>query len=109
METTVIQHRRKTAPQTGRRMVIALPEDTFEKLTDMADRDGKSIKALINSILAGAAERAWQQKEENPSPSGDKWFAVKENLESVARGIDDIHHGRKKAYSMEEIQSLLGL
>jgi hypothetical protein len=47
--------------------------------------------------------------EENPSPSGDPYFLVPENLRRLDMAIAEHKRGEGKAYSMEQIKTILGL
>lgn len=46
---------------------------------------------------------------ENPSPSRDPWFDDPENMASVRRGIEEMKAGKGRAYTMDEIRTLLGV
>lgn len=92
-----------------KRKNIDLPVDTLQKLSIMAVAQGKSLKKFIESILISKANAVTVEVTENPSPSGDPWFNDPENMASVLRGLDDLKAGRGRAYSMEEINELLGL
>lgn len=92
-----------------KRKNIDLPVDTLQKLSVMAVAQGKSLKNLIETILITKAESILTEVNENPSPSGDPWFNDPENMASVRRGMEDIKAGRCRAYTMDEIQTLLGV
>jgi len=47
--------------------------------------------------------------EENPSPSGDPYFLVPENLRAIREGMEQIKRGEGKTYTLEEIKTRLGL
>lgn len=92
-----------------KRKNIDLPIETLQKLSLMAVSQGKSLKKFIESILISKANSISVEVSENPSPSGDPWFDDPKNMAAVKRGIADIKAGRCKAYSMDEINKLLGL
>ena len=46
---------------------------------------------------------------ENPSPSGDPYFLVPENLQAIREGMDEIERGEGKAYTLEELRIHMGL
>lgn len=92
-----------------KRKNIDLPVETLQKLSMMAVAQSKSLKAYIEDILIAKANDISIKVTENPSPSGDKWFEDPENMASVKRGIEDMKNGNGRAYSIEEIKSLLGL
>lgn len=92
-----------------KRKNIDLPAETLQKLSIMAVSQGKSLKKFIESLLIAKANAITIEVSENPSPSGDPWFADPENMASVARGIAEMKAGKGRAYSMEEIRSLLGV
>lgn len=92
-----------------KRKNIDLPVETLQKLSIMAVAQGKSLKNYIETILISKAEAISVEVNENPSPSGDPWFNVPENMASVRRGIAEMEAGKGRAYSMEEIRELLGV
>ena len=92
-----------------KRKNIDLPVDTLQKLSLMAVAQGKSLKKYIESILITKANSIAVEVKENPSPSGDTWFDDPENIASVNRGIAQMNAGKGRAYSMEEIRSMLGV
>lgn len=47
--------------------------------------------------------------DENPSPSGDVWFADPKNVAEVEEGIKQYKEGRVKTCTMEEIRNLFGV
>lgn len=92
-----------------KRKNIDLPVETLQKLSILAVAQGKSLKNFIETILINKADSISVEVNENPSPSGDKWFNDSENMASIERGIDDVKAGRSRAYSMDEIRNLLGV
>lgn len=92
-----------------KRKNIDLPVDTLQKLSLMAVAQGKSLKNFIETILITKANSVAVEVSENPSPSGDPWFNDSENMASVMRGVAEMKAGKGRAYSMEEIRSLLGV
>lgn len=92
-----------------KRKNIDLPIETLQKLSIMAVAQGKSLKAFIESILINKANSVSINVKENPSPSGDSWYAIDENIESVQRGVAEMEAGYGKAYTMEELKALLGV
>lgn len=97
MATITLQTKRKN---------IDLPVETLHKLSVLANRQGKSLKAYIESILIKNAETL---NVINPSPSNDPWFDNPDNLAAVKRGIEDIEQNRSKIYTADDIKELLGL
>lgn len=98
----------ETAQQIKRKN-IDLPVDTLQKLSIMAVAQGKSLKNYIETVLISKADTITVEVSENPSPSGDPWFIDKKNMASVKRGVAEMKAGRGKAYSMDEIRTLLGV
>ncbi len=92
-----------------KRKNIDLPEDTLRKLSLMAVAQGKSLKAYIENLLISKANSISVEVNENPSPSGDEWFNDPENMKEVQQGIADMKAGKGKAYSMDDIKSILGV
>lgn len=92
-----------------KRKNIDLPVDTLQKLSIMAVAQGKSLKNYIETILINKANSISVEVSENPSPSGDLWFDDPENMASVRRGIEEMKAGKGRAYTMEEIRTLLGV
>lgn len=92
-----------------KRKNIDLPVETLQKLSLMAVAQGKSLKKYIETILISKAETISVEVSENPSPSGDPWFNDPENMASVRRGIAEMEAGKGRAYSMDEIRSILGI
>ena len=92
-----------------KRKNIDLPLDTFQKLSLMAVSQGKSLKAYIENLLISKANSITIDIKENPSPSGDTWFANPENIISVEKGISEMKAGKGKTYTIEEIKSSLGI
>lgn len=92
-----------------KRKNIDLPVETLQKLSIMAVAQGKSLKKFIETILISKANAVNIEVSENPSPSGDTWFDVPDNMASVKRGLDEMKSGKGKAYSMNEIKDLLGV
>lgn len=50
-----------------------------------------------------------ERMDENPSPSGDVWFADPKNVAEVEEGIKQYKEGRVKTFTMEEIRNLFGV
>ena len=92
-----------------KRKNIDLPVDTLQKLSIMAAARGKSLKNYIESILISKADSISVEVSENPSPSGDSWFENPDNIASVKEGVRQMKSGKGRAYTMEEIKSLLGV
>ena len=92
-----------------KRKNIDLPVDTLQKLSLMAVASGKSLKAYIENVLVAKASSISITVSSNPSPSGDEWFDDPENMRSVERGAAQAEAGMGKAYTMEEIKTLLGV
>ena len=92
-----------------KRKNIDLPVDTLQKLSLMAVASGKSLKAYIENVLVAKASSISITVSSNPSPSGDEWFDDPENMRSVERGAAQAEAGMGKAYTMEEIKTLLGI
>ncbi len=92
-----------------KRKNIDLPVDTLQKLSIMAVAQGRSLKNYIETILIEKANSVSVEISENPSPSGDPWFDDPENMASVRRGIEQMKAGKGRAYTMDEIRTLLGV
>lgn len=92
-----------------KRKNIDLPIETLQKLSLMAVAQGKSLKSYIESILISKADAITVNVSDNPSPSGDIWFDNPDNMASVRRGIAEQKAGKGRAYTMDEIRSLLGV
>lgn len=94
---------------TLKRKNIDLPVDALRKLSLMAVSQGKSLKAYIEQILISKADSIVAEVKENPSPSGDTWFDDPQNMKSIERGMAEIETGKTKAYTMDEIKTMLGV
>ena len=92
-----------------KRKNIDLPVDTLQKLSLMAVASGKSLKAYIENVLIAKASSISVTVSSNPSPSNDEWFDNADNMDSVERGISQMEAGKGKAYSMDEIKTILGV
>lgn len=92
-----------------KRKNIDLPVDTLKKLSLMAVAQGRSLKNYIETILINKANSVSIEVSENPSPSGDPWFDDQENMASVHRGIEEMKAGKGRAYTIDEIRTLLGV
>lgn len=90
-----------------KRKNIDLPVDTLQKLSIMAVSQGKSLKKFIETILIAKADSVSIEVNENPSPSGDPWFDLPENMNSVKRGLDEMKNGKGKVYSIDELHKIL--
>ena len=84
---------------TLKRKNIDLPLDAIQKLTVMAVSQGKSLKAYIEQILISKANSIDIKMTENPSPSGDAWYADPANIESVRKGFAEMKEGKGKPYT----------
>ena len=94
---------------TIKRKNIDLPLETFQKLSLLAVSQGKSLKAYIENLLIAKANSITIDIKENPSPSGDEWFDVAENMALVEKGISEMKAGKGKAYTIDEIKGSLGV
>lgn len=94
---------------TIKRKNIDLPLDTFQKLSLLAVSQGKSLKAYIENLLIAKANSITIDIKENPSPSGDSWFANPENITSIEKGISEMKAGKGRTYTIEEIKNTLGI
>ena len=94
---------------TIKRKNIDLPLETFQKLSLLAVSQGKSLKAYIEGLLITKANSVTIDIKPNPSPSGDEWFDVAENMASVEKGISEMKAGKGKAFTLEEIKGALGV
>ena len=92
-----------------KRKNIDLPVETLQKLSLLAVAQGKSLKAYIENLLIAKANSISVNIQENPSPSGDPWFLIPENLQSVDKGITEMQNAEGKAYTIEEIKNKLGV
>lgn len=92
-----------------KRKNIDLPVDTLQKLSLRAVAQGKSLKNYIETILISKANSIAVEVSENPSPSSDEWFNDKDNIASVMHGIREMKAGKGKAYTIDEIRTLLGV
>lgn len=81
-----------------KRKNIDLPVDVLQKLSLMAVAQGKSLKAYIENLLIAKANSVTIEVSENPSPSGDEWFADANNIAEVEEGIRQHKEGRVKTY-----------
>ena len=75
----------------------------------MAVAQGKSLKSYIESVLISKAASISVQVSDNPSPSGDEWYADEANLSVVEEGRAQYQAGKTRAYSMDEIKKLLDI
>jgi hypothetical protein len=75
----------------------------------MAVSQGRSLKNFIETILINKANSISVEVSENPSPSGDSWFDDPGNMASVRRGIEEMKAGKGRAYTIDEIRTLLGV
>lgn len=92
-----------------RRKNIDLPVDVLQKLSLMAVAQGRSLKSYIEQVLISKADSISIEIKESPSPSGDAWFDVPENMSSVKKGMAELKEGQGKEYSVDEIKSVLGI
>lgn len=92
-----------------KRKNIDLPVEVLQKLSLMAVAQGKSLKKYIETILIAKADSIAVEVNENPSPSGDKWFDNPENMAVVKQGIAEMEAGQGRAYTMDDIRNLLGV
>lgn len=90
-----------------KRKNIDLPVETLQKLSILAVAQGKSLKNYIETLLISKANAVTVEVSEDPSPSGDPWFDDPENVASVMRGIEQMKRGEGRAYSMDELRTLL--
>ena len=67
------------------------------------------MKAYIENLLIAMADSVSINIRENPSPSGDPWFMIPENLQSLQKGISEKEKGEGKAYTVSEIKDILGV
>ena len=92
-----------------KRKNIDLPLETCKKLSLLAAAQGKSLKAYIEKLLIAKADSVSIDIHENPSPSGDGWFADPENIVSIEKGISQMKAGEGKVYTIDEIREKLGV
>lgn len=92
-----------------KRKNIDLPVETLQKLSLLAVAQGKSLKAYIENLLIAKANSVTIEIQENPSPSGDPWFTIPENLQSLQKGMSEKENGDGKVYSISEIKGKLGV
>ena len=92
-----------------KRKNIDLPVETLQKLSLLAVAHGKSLKAYIENLLIAKADSVTVNIRENPSPSGDPWFLIPENIKSLERGITEKENGEGKAFTISEIKNKLGV
>nr|CAI9751196.1 hypothetical protein WMHIBSEC_WMHIBSEC_CDS_0020 [Caudoviricetes sp.]CAI9751694.1 hypothetical protein AZFZUZMX_AZFZUZMX_CDS_0020 [Caudoviricetes sp.] len=96
----------KTMATMGmQRQSIELPTDIFKKLSALAMCQGKSLKSYIESVLTSTANTDAY----SVSPSGDEWYADKENMDAVKKGVEQYKNGETRRFSIGEIRSLLGV
>lgn len=98
MNTTALQKKRKS---------IDLSVSALQKLSVMAALQGQSLKVFIENVLETKAESS-DVVYTNPSPSGDPWFDVPENLAAVKRDIEYAKQHPGRVYTLNEIRKLLG-
>lgn len=92
-----------------KRKNIDLPIDTLNKLSILASSKGKSLKRYIESILISKANSVSIQISENPSPSGDEWFDIPENVAELNKGIRQMKDGNTREISDEELNAIPGI
>ena len=92
-----------------KRKNIDLPVDTLQKLSIMAAAQGRSLKNYIETILISKANTVSIEVSENPSPSGDPWFDDQKNMADLNESIRQHKEGKTKAYTLDEIRTLLGV
>lgn len=92
-----------------KRKNIDLPVETLQKLSILAAAQGRSLKNFIETLLINKANSVTVEVSENPSPSGDTWFDDPENMASLRRGIEEMKAGKGRAYTMDELRTLLGV
>lgn len=86
-----------------KRKIVDLPSDILERLSEMAVKSGKTLKAYMEGVLASKAE------EGRVSPSGDEWFDDEENMRIVKKGIEELESGDSRVYTSSELKMRLGL
>lgn len=94
---------------TTKRKNIDLPVDTLQKLSYLAVSQGKSLKSYIEGLLIIKANQVKVEVKENPSPSGDPWWDIPENVDMVEEGLAQARRGETREYSPKELDKLLGL
>lgn len=92
-----------------KRKNIDLPVETLNKLSILAAASGKSLKKFIETILISKANSVNIDISENPSPSGDSWFNVPENVAMIKEGMAEMQEGKTVTHSAEDIKQILGL
>lgn len=85
-----------------KREFIELPSEVLEKLSALAKKSGKSLKAYMEYVLTRKAV------EENISPSNDPWYKDEENIKMVESGIKQLQTGTGRTYTSAELKSRLG-
>lgn len=84
-------------------------DSAIYKMKKLKMRFSPTLNASIKQLSMAKANSVSVEVDENPSPSGDKWFESPENLESVRRGIQEMSEGQGEAFTMDEIKRRLGV
>lgn len=94
---------------TLKRKNIDLTENTIRKLSILAAAQGRSLKGYIEDILTDKANSVEISVVENPSPSGDPFFADPNNVEYIKTAISESKKSTGRVFTLEEINKALGL
>lgn len=94
---------------TTKRKNIDLPVDTLQKLSYLAVSQGKSLKSYIEGLLIIKANQVKIEVKENPSPSGDPWWDIPENVAMVEEGLAQARRGETREYTIDQLRERLGL
>ena len=65
-------------------------------------RNGQTVYLEFKRIPAEA-------EIENPSPSGDPYFLVPENLQKIDRAVEQMRRGEGRVYTLEQLRTMMGL
>ena len=64
--------------------------------------DGQTVYLTVSRIQR-------RVKDENPSPSDDPYFLDSENVQGILESAKEMRRGEGKAFSLEQLDALMGL
>lgn len=92
-----------------KRKNIDLPEIAWQKLAVLAISEGVSLKSFVERTLERMANRVEVTVHESPSPSGDPWYDVPENVEMVMQAAEEAAKYPERCKPWEEVKKELGI
>jgi hypothetical protein len=89
------------------RKAVDIPADSIRSLALAAASKGVSLKRYMENIIISQAEKI-DTALENPSPSGDSFFADQRNIERIQYAVEQSKEGKTSSVrSKDELYKLL--